>query len=59
MQDEGAGPDEGAAALARLREAKATLERYAGRDSEKKLFADEVDDIMRRVAAEIESAKRA
>jgi hypothetical protein len=52
-------PDPGEVALQRLRAAKTALETYAAGDNEKKLFAAEVDDIMRRIAADLESAKKA
>jgi hypothetical protein len=49
----------GDAAIELLRQAKEALETYADDDKAKKLFADEVDDIIRRVAAEIAVQKNA
>lgn len=43
--------DNGEEAIKLLREAEAKLKSYAGEDREKQLFALEVDDIIRRLAA--------
>ena len=43
--------DSGAEAIRLLHDAKKKLEDYAGKDREKQLFAFEVDDIIRRLAA--------
>jgi hypothetical protein len=46
------------APLNTLRAARAALIVWAGSDAEKKLYADEVDDIARRVAGDLETSGR-